>query len=416
MPKANNPAGTAGGANAFGGASALRQGAERMASMSPDDIRRQAATMKAMGPAAMRAMNPQMARMTDAQINMAIAQMEMVANNPDQLKMAADQMKNMSESDLERAVNQSPLASGPSSSSAAPVAPSAGSAAASAPRAGGVPSMANVSKSQFEQATKQMSSMSPEQLKQQAAMMRSMPLDTLRKANPQMAMMTDAQIQASISQLEQMAENPEMIKMAADQMKNMSEEQYEGMKKMMGNMAGAGGGASSGGSGGGAATAGGMPTMPSDPSKMMEALLSDPDQLNSMVKTMKQNPEMMKQMMMSQMGEGKTDAQKEQMEKAIDSFSNMDDEQVERYLKMANGVQRVAKPVLTGLDKVKKTLGISTKMLIVLLNLMGLAFVVMLGMWWRSRGDPSLESIANDILSGNEPVPEMSAGHEESEF
>ena len=47
----------------------------------------------------------------DAQINMAIGQMEAVANNPGQLKMAADQMKNMSDSDLRRAVNQSGLAS-----------------------------------------------------------------------------------------------------------------------------------------------------------------------------------------------------------------------------------------------------------------------------------------------------------------
>ena len=32
--------------------------------MSPDDIRKQAATMKAMGPAALRAMNPQMASLS----------------------------------------------------------------------------------------------------------------------------------------------------------------------------------------------------------------------------------------------------------------------------------------------------------------------------------------------------------------
>ncbi len=44
--------------------SQLRQGAERMSQMSPDDIRRQAATMKAMGPAALRAMNPPMAHMS----------------------------------------------------------------------------------------------------------------------------------------------------------------------------------------------------------------------------------------------------------------------------------------------------------------------------------------------------------------
>ena len=42
----------------------LRQGAEKMSAMGPDDLLKQAATMKAMGPAALRAMNPQMARMS----------------------------------------------------------------------------------------------------------------------------------------------------------------------------------------------------------------------------------------------------------------------------------------------------------------------------------------------------------------
>ena len=44
--------------------SQLRQGAERMSSMSAEDIKRQAQTMKAMGPAALRNMNPQFASMS----------------------------------------------------------------------------------------------------------------------------------------------------------------------------------------------------------------------------------------------------------------------------------------------------------------------------------------------------------------
>lgn len=53
----------------------LRHATDRMSQMNPEQLRQQAATMKAMGPAAMRNMNPQMAHMTDEQITMAINQM-----------------------------------------------------------------------------------------------------------------------------------------------------------------------------------------------------------------------------------------------------------------------------------------------------------------------------------------------------
>eukprot|EP00571_Detonula_confervacea_P016414 CAMPEP_0172303808 /NCGR_PEP_ID=MMETSP1058-20130122/5331_1 /TAXON_ID=83371 /ORGANISM="Detonula confervacea, Strain CCMP 353" /LENGTH=340 /DNA_ID=CAMNT_0013014805 /DNA_START=14 /DNA_END=1036 /DNA_ORIENTATION=+ len=336
---------------------------------------------------------------------MAIDQMEAVANNPSQLKMAADQMKNMSEGELNQALKQSPLVSQSQQTS-----PSAAT-----------PTMNNVSKSQFQQATQQMSTMSPDQLKQQAAMLKSMPLDTLRRTNPQMANMTDEQIQMSITQLEQMAENPDMVKMAADSMKNMTEEQYNGMRNMMGGAAGGGTGAAGGGtnSAGNAANsnnataAGGMANnMPTDPSKMMEALLSNPDQLNTIVKTMKQNPEMMKQMMASQMGGGKqSDAQTDKMAKAIDSFTQMDDVKLERYLKVANGVQRVAKPMLTTFGMVKQTLGISTKTLFIMINLMIFACLFGLVRWWKLRngGDGMLVEDGDGMTSGSgeEPMPEM---------
>ena len=49
-------------------------------------------------------MNTQMAHMTDEQINMAITQMEAVANNPAMMKMAAEQMKHMNPEELQQAV------------------------------------------------------------------------------------------------------------------------------------------------------------------------------------------------------------------------------------------------------------------------------------------------------------------------
>ena len=343
--------------------------------------------------------------------------MEAVASNPSQLKMAADQMKNMNDDQLKQAVNQSPLVGG------GPV------PTASAVAGGGGLHQTNISKSQFQQATDQLTSMSPEQLKQQAAMLRSMPYSTLRATNPQMANMTDSQIEQSIAQLEQMAANPEMVKMAAEQMKNMREEDFERMKNMMG---GAFGSAPSGGtstsaaatttsSSNGTASNNNNAAPPDlagiDPSNMMNSLLSNPEQLNTIVKTMKGNPEMMKSIFMGQMGDRGTEAQKEKMNKAIDSFVEMDDAQLEKYLKVANGVQRVASPVVTAFGKVKQTLGVSTKTLIIIINVMILAWFVGLARWWmlRNVGGDDDSVIGDDILTrSQEEVPEIIA--HDSEF
>jgi len=83
----------------------------------------------------------------DGQINTAIAQMEAMANNPSQLKMTADQMKQMSESELSRAVNSDNMAGGLAA------APSSTATTGTNPL--------NISKSQFQQATEQLNSMTP---------------------------------------------------------------------------------------------------------------------------------------------------------------------------------------------------------------------------------------------------------------
>ena len=243
-----------------------------------------------------------------------------------------------------------------------------------------------------------------------------MPKDTLRRTNPQMANMTDAQIDMSIAQLEQMADNPEMVKMASDQMKNIREEDFEQMRKSF-----APGSASSGGSENGTTTAANTNsnnTPPNlagiDPSNMMSSLLSNPDQLNTIVKTMKSNPGMMKSMLLSQM-EGKgSEAQKEQFSKAIDSFVQMDDDKLEKYLKVANGFQRVAKPVVTTFDKMKQILGVSTKTLLVIINLVVLASFVGLARWWMLRkGSDDIMGVEDDLLARSlEEVPVIAAEDE----
>jgi hypothetical protein len=361
----------------------LRQGAERMASMSPDDLRKQATTMRTMGPAAMRAMNPQMANMSDAQIEMAIAQMEAVANDPNQLKMAAEQMKNMSEGELNWALEQQTAmmgggAGGTSSSS------SRGTATSHPP-----PSF---SAAQLEQATKQMSSMSPEQLRQQAIMLRSMPVSTLRATNPAMSLMSDAQIEQSISQLEMMANNPDMLRMATESMKGLTPEQLATMQEQMLNILGP----SSDGSSGGDLGSG--------------LLFTDPTKLNSAVKAMKQNPNILKQMLGSaSAGGGSTgssmisESQMAQMNNMIDSFTTMDDERLEKYLHVANVMQR---NVITPFMKTKDALGLSTKMALILVWIGMTIGTCMFGwfvwQWWLNSQDELPPDMSNSYNADSE--------------
>ncbi|KAL7467397.1 hypothetical protein ACHAXS_007647 [Conticribra weissflogii] len=389
----------------------LRQGAERMSQMSPEALKQQALTMRAMGPTALRNMNPQMAHMTDAQINMAIEQMEAVANNPAMMKMAAEQMKNISPEELEAMQNDPALKK--------MATPATSNSTASTPVA--TPTVNNISPDQFKDATQKMASMTPEQLRAQTNMLKSLPMDTLRKTNPQMANMTDEQIRMSIAQMEQMAENPEMLKMAAEQMKDLTPEQFESMRKMMGGGFGAGAtnvnsGTTSYGSNNCSGSSPDNKGMPSDPSQMMEALLSNPEQLKSMIKTMKANPEMMKQMVAAQMGgeSAMNDAKREQIEKSIDQFANMDEVQLERYLKVATFAQAVAKPVLNAWNGLKRMLGVSSKTLLVILNFVIIGSFVGLIMWYRSRGES--EDLQDVLASLEDDEPPEIIGQENDEF
>ena len=115
-----------------------------------------------------------------------------------------------------------------------------------------------------------------------------MPPDTLRSLNPQMANMTDAQIEQAASQMEMMASNPELMKMANEQMKNLTPEQ---MEQMMKGGAGAGGDASTmnpmamGMGGGGNSNAKQQQEMTMDPAKMLETM--SPKQIKDMMTMLK---------------------------------------------------------------------------------------------------------------------------------
>ena len=84
---------------------------------------------------------------------------------------------------------------------------------------------------QWEMAQQQMQNCDPEQMKAQARMMKNMDKDNLRRMNPQFANMSDAEIDMAASQMEMMASNPAMLKMAAAQMGGMSHGQARAQMK-----------------------------------------------------------------------------------------------------------------------------------------------------------------------------------------
>ena len=74
--------------------------AEALQKMTPDQFKQQAQMMRSMTPDQIRSMNPHMANFTDAQIQQAATQMEMMADNPEMMDMARQQMQNLSPEEL----------------------------------------------------------------------------------------------------------------------------------------------------------------------------------------------------------------------------------------------------------------------------------------------------------------------------
>jgi hypothetical protein len=269
----------------------MRKGAEQISSMSPEQLRQQAQAMRSMDPDLIRRTNPQLMHMSNEQIRMAADQMEMMANNPQMMATATEQMKNMSPEEVQRMQRQ--MAGAPAQNTTAPASTSNASA--------------TTAKSP-EQAADMMANMSPDQLRQQAQMMRSMPPEQLRQMNPQLAHMTDSQIQMSATQFEMMASNPEMMKTAVEQMKNISHEEMQNLQSQMGV---------------GAAEAAGMMK---DPTKLLESM--DPKQLKKMLARVKNDPAMMKQFA------SMTGMNEEQISKGVEMFENMDDKNLDATLKV----------------------------------------------------------------------------------
>lgn len=302
--------------------------AEQLSSLSPAQLRQQAQMMRAMPPSQLRRMNPVMANMTDAQIQMAILQMEQMAQNPENVQNMVNSMKNMSDEELDQ-IQQNATRTGAG----------AGGAGAGAPGYGGAPTYGNgvgppVSNNDLQSNLEQMSNMSPEQLRTQAQMMKSMTPDQLRAMNPAMANWSDAQVQQSISQMELMASNPQMVQSMMDQVKGMDPEQLRKIQEMAaggkmdmsgglgGMMNGGAGGANATGAGAGAAPGG----MPQDPMEMLQN--SSPAQIKQMLSMVKDNPSMLKEMLRSANPEMANSVSEDQLLKSLDFFTNLDEKKL----------------------------------------------------------------------------------------
>ncbi|CAJ1961027.1 unnamed protein product [Cylindrotheca closterium] len=356
------------------------QAANQLANMSPDQLRQQAMAMKSMDPNTLRRANPQFANLSDFQIRQAADQMLMMANNPEMLKQASSQIKNMSPEEVQRMQNQVANNGVPPAEGQKKVKKS------SAKANNGQPMHA-----QYQEASNKMANMTPEELKQQASMMRSMDPDTIRKLNPQLAHMNDNQIREAASQFEMMASNPEMFKMAMDQMKNLSPEEMENLQKGMP----AGGGTGTDASGNGGANA-----------EMSAEMLKNMDkkQLKSMLNMVKDNPDMLKQFSgMSGMSEDK-------LKGFIDQFSQMDDDKLDSAVSMMQKAA-AAKDLWSKADK--KTGGNLLKIVIA----SALLFTFLFFKWLFGGSSAVSESkILNEALNTMEGEAVPPDSEPESEF
>ena len=172
----------------------LNAGMQNMANMSPDQLRQQAAMMKSMPKDTLRQMNPLMANWPDSQIDMAIAQMESMANNPEASKSMMDQVKNMKPEELEKIRNMAQNAG-----------LSGGQGAVGAGAAGFDP--AAMAKNPMEM----LNNTDPAQLKSMLSMIKDNPelfKSMMRASNPGMAdQMTDEQISKTMETFANLDEN-----------------------------------------------------------------------------------------------------------------------------------------------------------------------------------------------------------------
>lgn len=347
----------------------------QMQTMDSDTLLSQARMMANMDKNTIRSINPQFAGMSDAQIDGYLRQMEMMAQNPDMMRMAQQQMQTMSH---EQVAAQVAKAARPFASGDRVTIDGLAKAAEHNGKTGTVVGVqgerfkvqldvdnktlalkpANLTKlapasplgttEDIKRASEAMKQ-DPETLKEQARQMRMMDPDMIRRGNPAMANFSDDQIRAAADQLETMANNPAMLEMASKQMENMTPEQLRAMQNMAANK-GAGGVPTP------AAAAAVGPQQPPDmaqAAKMMENM--DSSQMDAMIDMVKQNPQMIKDMMKnSPMMAGMDPAV---VDKQLEMLDKVPPEQLKRMLGWAAKANKVFAPVASVYTKVDRLFG-----------------------------------------------------------
>jgi len=302
----------------------IKAATEQMDSMDPAQLRQQAAALKSMPPEVLRRQNPMLKNMTDDQIRQAATQFEMMASNPAMMKAAAEQMKGLSPEDIKR--QQDSIVNGGSKNNTATAASATTSSATSPTTSSAPPHSGNM-------AEMMNNNMDPEMIRQQVAMMKSMSTSQLRAVNPQFAAMTDEQIQQTTRQMEMIAANPGLMKLAAEQMKNMSPEDIKAIQE--GRMP----------AGLGDVSGGAAPAM--DP----KALLANTSgkQIKELLQTAKANPDMLRSVM--------PNADPKQMESMIEKLDGMDERTLDRIISVLTKLSNMAQPVIKVYQSANKIVG-----------------------------------------------------------
>eukprot|EP00501_MAST-03F_sp_TOSAG23-6_P001976 GSMAST32.ASY1.ANO1.2060.1 assembled CDS len=95
--------------------------------------------------------------------------------------------------------------------------------------------MPSLTTEQLQSQADQLKNANPGQLRMQAHMLKTQP-DAVRRQNPQLAHLTNEQLCAQAKQMEMLADNPNMVKMMADRMKNMTASEFKAQQEKVSKM------------------------------------------------------------------------------------------------------------------------------------------------------------------------------------
>jgi hypothetical protein len=223
----------------------------------------------------------------------------------------------------------------------------------------------------------------------------------------QFANMYDADIDRMMTQMQFMADNPAMMKMATDAMKHMTPEQMAQIQQGQiptPNLHNGTGGATDGG--------GGTTTPPSTMDQAAQLLSNmTGKQVKEFLKMAKDNPELLQQSVPA--GTDTT-----QMERVLTTLEGMDEATLDRILKVLTGIQKFMSPIIKAYTLANRAVGGHLfKMILVMV----VALVMYRWMGWSgipttTTTTPALEDMVNEMMPPEEGEATTTAGEFDDEF